>query len=51
MFCHMAVRIGSGSITGTEQEMAAVIDTAIESGVNYFDMVSYAKKLPTSTKS
>ncbi|MCM1257081.1 MAG: aldo/keto reductase [Roseburia sp.] len=32
------IGLGSGSITGTEQEMAAVIDAAMESGVNYFDM-------------
>jgi len=32
------IGLGSGSITGTEQEMTAVIDAAIESGVNYFDM-------------
>lgn len=32
------IGLGSGSITGTEQEMTAVIDAAIENGVNYFDM-------------
>ena len=32
------IGLGSGSITGTEQEMTAVIDAAIQSGINYFDM-------------
>ncbi|MCM1262594.1 MAG: aldo/keto reductase [Butyrivibrio sp.] len=32
------IGLGSGSISGTEQEMTAVIDAAMESGVNYFDM-------------
>lgn len=32
------IGLGSGSITGTEQEMTEVIDAAIENGVNYFDM-------------
>jgi len=32
------IGLGSGSITGTEQEMTEIIDYAIENGVNYFDM-------------
>ena len=28
----------SGSITGSEQEMTAVIEAAMENGINYFDM-------------
>ena len=32
------IGLGSGSITGSEQEMTAVIGAAIESGINYFDM-------------
>ncbi|MBD5459325.1 MAG: (4Fe-4S)-binding protein [Lachnospiraceae bacterium] len=32
------IGLGSGSITGTEQEMVDVIDAAIQSGINYFDM-------------
>ena len=32
------IGLGSGSIIGTEQEMVDVIDAAIQSGINYFDM-------------
>ena len=32
------IGLGSGSITGSEQEMTAVIEAAIENGINYFDM-------------
>ena len=32
------IGLGSGSITGSEQEMTAVIETAMENGINYFDM-------------
>ena len=32
------IGLGSGSLTGTEQEMTAVIDAAIQNGINYFDM-------------
>lgn len=32
------VGLGSGSLTGTEQELIDVIDTAIRNGINYFDM-------------
>ena len=32
------IGLGSGSITGSEQEMTAVIDAAIANGINYFDM-------------
>ena len=32
------IGLGSGSLTGTEQEMTAVIEAAMESGINYFDM-------------
>ncbi|MDO4568232.1 MAG: aldo/keto reductase [Clostridia bacterium] len=32
------IGLGSGSISGTEQEMTAILDTAIDNGINYFDM-------------
>ena len=32
------IGLGSGCLTGTEQEMTAVIDAAIQNGINYFDM-------------
>ena len=32
------IGLGSGSLTGTQQEMTAVIDAAIQNGINYFDM-------------
>lgn len=32
------IGLGSGSITGTEQEMTAVLEAALQNGVNYFDM-------------
>ena len=32
------IGLGSGSITGSEQEMTAVVEAAIENGINYFDM-------------
>ncbi len=32
------IGLGSGSIIGTEQEMVNIISTAINNGVNYFDM-------------
>ena len=32
------IGLGSGSLTGTKQEMIAVLETAIENGINYFDM-------------
>ena len=30
--------LGSGSLSGTEQEMTAVIEATIENGINYFDI-------------
>ncbi len=32
------IGLGSGSLTGTKQEMADVISAAIDSGINYFDI-------------
>ena len=32
------IGLGSGSLSGTEQEMTDVICTAIQNGINYFDM-------------
>ena len=32
------IGLGSGSISGTEDEMTALLEAAIEAGVNYFDM-------------
>ncbi len=32
------IGLGSGSLSGTEQEMTAVLETAIQNGINYFDM-------------
>ena len=32
------IGLGAGSLSGTVEEMAAVIDRAIENGVNYFDL-------------
>lgn len=32
------IGLGSGSLSGTEQEMTAILETAMENGVNYFDM-------------
>ncbi len=32
------IGLGSGSLTGTEQEMADVIGAAIDNGINYFDI-------------
>ena len=32
------IGLGSGSLAGTEQEMTQVIDAAIQSGINYFDI-------------
>ena len=45
------IGLGSGSLSGTEQEMTAVLDTAIQNGVNYFDMVpSEAAPFPAYAK-
>lgn len=35
--------LGSGSLTGTEQEIEAVITAAIQNGINYFDMAPSVK--------
>ena len=32
--------LGAGGLTGTTEEMTAVIETAIENGINYFDMAT-----------
>lgn len=32
------IGLGSGSISGTEDEMTAVLEAAIDAGINYFDM-------------
>ena len=32
------IGLGSGSLTGTDEEMTDVIDSAIQNGINYFDM-------------
>jgi len=32
------IGLGAGSLSGTTDEMAAVIDTAIQNGINYFDI-------------
>ena len=32
------IGLGAGSLTGTKQEMADIIDAAIENGINYFDI-------------
>ena len=37
------IGLGSGSLTGTEEEMTNVIDTAIHNGINYFDMAPSEK--------
>jgi predicted aldo/keto reductase-like oxidoreductase len=37
------IGLGSGSIAGTEREMADVIDAAIENGINYFDLAPSAQ--------
>lgn len=37
------IGLGSGSLTGTEQEMINVISTAIDNGINYFDMAPSEK--------
>lgn len=37
------IGLGSGSLGGTEQQMTEVIDAAIQSGVNYFDMAPSEK--------
>ena len=45
------IGLGSGSLSGTEQEMTAVLDTAIQNGVNYFDMApSEAAPFPAYAK-
>lgn len=41
------IGLGSGSLSGTEQEMTAVLETAMENGVNYFDMAP-SEKAPFS---
>lgn len=38
------IGLGSGSISGTEQEMTAVLETALENGINYFDMAPSEKE-------
>lgn len=37
------IGLGSGSITGTPQEIEDVITTAIQNGINYFDMAPSEK--------
>lgn len=37
------IGLGSGSLTGTEQEMIDVISAAIDNGINYFDMAPSEK--------
>lgn len=37
------IGLGSGSLSGTEEEMTGVISTAIAQGINYFDMAPSAK--------
>lgn len=37
------IGLGSGSLSGTEQEMTAVLETAMENGVNYFDIAPSEK--------
>ena len=32
------IGLGAGSLSGTEEEMTAVLNTAIENGINYFDI-------------
>ena len=32
------IGLGAGSLSGTEEEMAALLDTAILGGINYFDI-------------
>ncbi|MDO4549608.1 MAG: aldo/keto reductase [Clostridia bacterium] len=32
------IGLGGGSLSGTEEEMTSLLETAIENGVNYFDM-------------
>ena len=32
------IGLGAGSLTGTEEEMTAVLDAAIQGGINYFDI-------------
>ena len=32
------IGLGAGSLAGTEEEMTAVLNTAIENGINYFDI-------------
>ena len=32
------IGLGSGSLAGLEKEMADIIDTAIQNGINYFDI-------------
>ena len=38
------IGLGSGTISGTEQEMVDVIDTAIQNGINYFDLAPSEQK-------
>lgn len=37
------IGLGSGSLTGTKQEMTDIISTAIDNGINYFDMAPSEK--------
>ncbi len=32
------IGLGAGSLTGTQEEMVAVLNTALDSGINYFDL-------------
>ena len=32
------IGLGAGSLSGTEKEMTAAVETAIENGINYFDL-------------
>lgn len=32
------VGLGAGSLSGTKEEMVAILNTAIENGINYFDL-------------
>ena len=32
------IGLGAGSLSGTKEEMVAILNTAIENGINYFDL-------------
>ena len=37
------IGLGAGSLSGTKKQMTAVIDAAIENGINYFDLAPSAE--------